>query len=77
MLVEDQLWRWSWRRLIKIHAVDFLKLLLKPDIKRVLRGGYALDELLWMIRLGVHDHQISLGRVLEVGSLDGYTQAAA
>ena len=61
--------------MVKVHAMDFMELLLKPDIKWVLRGCDAFKELLWMIRFGVYDYQISLWGVLEVGALDGDTQA--
>ena len=57
--------------------MDFMELLLKPDVERVLGGCDAFKELLWMIRFGVYDYQISLGCLLEVGALDGDTQATS
>ena len=54
-----------------------MELLLKPDVEWVLGGCDAFKELFWMFRFGVYDYQISLRCLLEVGALDGNTQATS
>ena len=63
--------------MVKVYAMDFMELLLKPDVEWVLGGCDAFKELFWMFRFGVYDYQISLRGLLEVGALDGDTQATS